>query len=377
MKHIAIKPLSFDDGLNLYHIKRDLLLFDEISLDPIVFEVFLKRLFYIKYFLDGKKGQQIFNYYNANYEYLIKEKLITFTSPVNLVKYFNDETDPVKIQLIQKYSKGVKLFNSEVEQLDDRIQNIDKIILDFKNRIEEFVGNDGKLFVLGENEIPIKTFSNEIEMEGAEPLDENLNNFFEVIHQLRIAYSENIYDEDSISTSVRNNKNKRSFQFSPSAETVMNVILKKIPIPSDLISFEQILDFRKDPDTTFKFLKFRGFVKDLTKPNINHKEILEQLEFAIHEYEQHLKFHKLKYSTTAIELFINIPFEFLENLIKLKWKDLAKSLFNIQRNKIEFAEQEMKLKGSEVSYLHEIKNRFDTNSDIEKSEQMIKIQRLR
>ncbi|MFC7356694.1 hypothetical protein ACFQO1_03270 [Jejudonia soesokkakensis] len=377
MKHIAIKPLSFDDGLNLYHIKRDLLLFDEISVDPVLFNIFLKQLYYQKRFLDGKKGEQVFAYYKANYDYLIKEGFITFTSSKDLMEALKKDKNPKKIALIKKYNEGLILFNKEKDELDNRIKDVDNIIEDFKSRTEDFVSDDGKLFVIGENKIPVKTYGDSAEIEGMEPIDKNLNNFFEIIHQLRVAYSDNIYDKESISTSVRNNNNKRRFTFTSSSESVMNVILKKIPVPSNLTSFEQILDFRRDPDTTYKFIKFRKFVKDLIKPNINPKEALEQIEYALNEYEQHLKYHKLKYSTTPLELFIKAPLEILENTVKFKWKDIAKSLFDIRRNRIDFAQQEMKLKGNEVSYLHEIKTQFDPNSDMEKFEQMVRIERVR
>ncbi len=376
MNYVALKPLSYDDNLSLFKIKRDLLFFDKICIDPLLYDYFLKQLYYNKLFFDGKKGMAIFSYYQVNFKYLIDNQFIIFTPVDKVFKEIKKEKSPKIIKLISEYNKGLKKIQSNYKWLNDKIKNIDNEIIQTKKNIEDYVTSDGKLFVLGENEIPVKTGMRS-EIKEKDDMKIGVNKFCEILHQLTFSYSEDLFDDNTISTSVRNHNDKRMFQFQNQSDNILNIILSKVPIPDAKISFEQIIDFRKDPDSTNKFLRLRNWIIELSKCELTQKELIEKIEFVISDYEQHLKYHKLKYNYSQLETFIGLPFEIAENLIKLKWKDAIKSIFTITKNKIDYAKDEANLKNNEVAYLNKIKETFDPTSDMEKWENMIKVKRIR
>jgi hypothetical protein len=80
-------------------------------------------------------------------------------------------------------------------------------------------------------------------------------------------------------------------------------------------------------------------------------EIEEEIEFLIHEFNRHMKLHKLKANTTTLETMIKAPLEILEDLVKLKFSKIPEPFFAIKKRQILLMEAEINAPGREISYL--------------------------
>jgi hypothetical protein len=139
---------------------------------------------------------------------------------------------------------------------------------------------------------------------------------------------------------------------------VLEIVLKNIPTPSDQTPWEQIFEYRSDPESRAKFLDLRNWMNEIFHQKLSATEISEKLEYLLSQYERHLRLHKMKSNAGVIETIIVSSGEGLENLLKLKLGKLTKQLFSMRQRKIELLEGELTAPGSEVAYILKTQETF-------------------
>jgi hypothetical protein len=143
-----------------------------------------------------------------------------------------------------------------------------------------------------------------------------------------------------------------------SPRQVLEVILPKLPIPSETTPWEEIMEFRMDPDSQSKFLAMRDWMNEVARNKLSKIEIEQKAEYLIDQFEQHMKLHKMKTQPGMFQTAIVSGTEIIEELVKLKWGKLAKKLFAFRKRKIELLEAELKATGRELAYVIKAQNRF-------------------
>jgi hypothetical protein len=152
------------------------------------------------------------------------------------------------------------------------------------------------------------------------------------------------------------------FMDSPGKKTVesMNIVIGSLPVPNDSTSLEAILYFRDDPDTKRKRQLLQRWTHNLaTKGVTSEREIVQEIEWAVSDYEDHMRLHKLKINRGALETVIVTSVELAEDLVKFKWGKLAKGLFGASHRRIELLEAEAKAPGRELAFISKARERFD------------------
>jgi hypothetical protein len=145
---------------------------------------------------------------------------------------------------------------------------------------------------------------------------------------------------------------KHSIPFTNASKTdVLEIVLNALPTPDDAVSWEQISDYRDDPDTKGKFLALRNWMNKIVRKNLTSNEIEEELELLIHQYQEHMEYHKMKVNFEIFRTIILANADFVPNLVKLKWGNIAKSLFTLKHRKIALMEAELKAPGREIAYI--------------------------
>ena len=138
----------------------------------------------------------------------------------------------------------------------------------------------------------------------------------------------------------------------------VHVVLKCLPVPSELTPWEQIIEFRNDPESRGKLFALRKWMRSISKSATSYSEINEELECLLYEYERHLNVHRLKFETGVLETILVTSAEVLENLVKVNWSKAIKSLFELKTKKLALLEGEMKIPGSEIAYIAKAKESF-------------------
>jgi hypothetical protein len=139
---------------------------------------------------------------------------------------------------------------------------------------------------------------------------------------------------------------------------VLEVVLEKLPIPNENVDWQQIVEYRANPDTEGKFSGLRVWMQDIAREDYTKNELEERIEHLLYEYETHLQFHQLKYEYGTMKVLITTTLETLENLAKLKLGKIAKTLFSLQEKSYDLLEAEMKAPGKEVAYISKTAEAF-------------------
>lgn len=132
---------------------------------------------------------------------------------------------------------------------------------------------------------------------------------------------------------------------------VLQIILKNIPVPNEKTSWEQLIEFRNDPLTIDKFLQLKNWINDISKMGLSVIEIEDKFDYLVKEYKNHMKIHKMNTNPGFIETTVSLTAQSLENFVKLKWGNLAKTLFYFKHRKLDLMKAEMQVPGRELSYI--------------------------
>jgi len=146
--------------------------------------------------------------------------------------------------------------------------------------------------------------------------------------------------------------------YAPSIEDTIQIVINRLPVPDDSVPWEQIIDFRNDPDTENKLLGLRVWMSDITRAKLTSIEIEQKLEWLLHEYQQHMRLHRMKTNASTLETIIVTGAEIVENLVKLQFGKLAKGLFSLRHRKLALLEGELKSPGREIAFISKAQETF-------------------
>ena len=138
----------------------------------------------------------------------------------------------------------------------------------------------------------------------------------------------------------------------------INVILRQLPIPSDNTPWQDILDFRSNEEARGSLVALRKWMRKLTKEGLSQIEIEEEFEYLLHIYKEHMNYHRIKFKYGLLKTIISIPFEFAENIVKIKWKDSIAALFTVQQNRLALMKAELDAPGREIAYVLKAMEKF-------------------
>jgi hypothetical protein len=139
---------------------------------------------------------------------------------------------------------------------------------------------------------------------------------------------------------------------------VARIVLNELPIPDESTSWEQIIEYRGDPDSQAKFFSLRNWMNEVARAKLTPIEVEQKLEYLISQYHRHMELHKMKTNAGALEVIVVSSAEFLEDLVKFKWGKIAKGLFTLKQRRIALMEGELTAPGSEVAYVIKAREHF-------------------
>lgn len=331
---IGLKNINSFQNLN--DIKRELLIFDKIFIVGLHEwkEVIEKQMFKDSRSFLEQKGLVSLN------DFVIYQGYLVMNEEVNKLggwdKYYEDK---------------------KTDDLDFRNQNLEYLIQEKKIIFDYNELSNGKKY----SEIH-KQISPIIESKLNESKTQNITDFFNLCnlcHDLKTRIISTSYDESKFTAIPCDNSIYSIENITNVKAEIYNLILEDFPIieVNDL-SWEQIFDFKKDPETYNSIWGLRTWITNISKTNKSIGEIEEEYRYLKYKYEQSIKVHKLKTSNSIFQTTIQTSAELLENVAKLEFRKLSDLLFKFKENKISLMEAELKSDGNQFSYLFKINNKF-------------------
>jgi hypothetical protein len=133
--------------------------------------------------------------------------------------------------------------------------------------------------------------------------------------------------------------------------TVLDVIIKRFPLPTSDVSLEAILDFRADKDAMLALRRLRRWATKCASDQVSPKELEEEIQDLVDKYTEYMNLHRMKYECGVLRTFVSTTLELAENLMRLRVKAAFETLFTLRTNSLALTEAELKAPGREVAYL--------------------------
>lgn len=136
--------------------------------------------------------------------------------------------------------------------------------------------------------------------------------------------------------------------------TVLSVVINNFPRVQPDISSEKLIDLKGDEEAKIKLQRLKHWAIDMANSKLTEKEINQKIEYLLLEYQRHLDLHKIKYEMGIVETLVIVGLEVFENIVKLNLSKAAKVFFDLHKKEMALSEEEEKLIGKEVAYLHHL-----------------------
>lgn len=145
----------------------------------------------------------------------------------------------------------------------------------------------------------------------------------------------------------------------PSVESdVISIVLERLPEPDEQTPWQDLIDFRREEKTRAQSLALRRWIRKMASGEFKQAEIIEELEYLYYEYEHYMQIQQMKINKGALETLVTVTAEIAEDLVKIKWGNLAKVPFVVKQRKIDLLEAERNAPGREIAYLATTRRRF-------------------
>ena len=131
---------------------------------------------------------------------------------------------------------------------------------------------------------------------------------------------------------------------------VVQIVIHSLPIPDESTSWEQILEFRSDPDSASKFAHLRNWMNDVSRNDLSPNEIKDKLELLLDDYNKHMKNHGVKTRSGSLVAVLKVAAGLASGGLLAKLS-IVEALYSLKRMKTELLEGELNAPGREVAYL--------------------------
>lgn len=310
------------DANQLISIKRDLLLFESFYYDPYLLTLQINLLRNVSNLL--KNNSSIIDEIQTSVDYF---------SSKGLLKEFS----------LQEFKKGkiklLKIDNVDLEKIIKAVNAYDivhRTFLDKYNRAVDLLQKDYRSGFL-------KYIS--------------LLEDFRVFADYHVRLTSSLVEKSRAAMSITPIIECADKVEGGKETEVLHLIIKNLPIPNELVPYDEIIDFKSQNER--KYYGLIQWINKISKSGFDINEIEDELKFYTLEFEETLKLARTKYRLTNFEIILSLPFEIAENLVKLKWSQIPKSLVSIKKSKIDLMLAESKLPGKEMAYISAAKKKFE------------------
>jgi len=138
----------------------------------------------------------------------------------------------------------------------------------------------------------------------------------------------------------------------------LSAVIRSLPVPSESVTWKEILDFRDNPDTQRKLRALHVWQNDVAREDLSPAEVMDKLAHLLDDYAEHMRINRLRHEMTTAEIILTIGAEVLEGLLHLKPTKAIKALFSFGRRDLDLKEVELKAPGHEVAFICKAKESF-------------------
>jgi len=131
---------------------------------------------------------------------------------------------------------------------------------------------------------------------------------------------------------------------------VYNVVFKNVPIPHPDTPIHHILEFKSNEDNKGRLLQFRSLVNKLSKSGYNEKEIQQEIDNLMHQYQQAMNKHDIKWVNGVLDVATGLIIEPIGKLLS--------SVLKLRSSSVNLSSAELAYPGRDISYVYNSQKMF-------------------
>ncbi len=140
--------------------------------------------------------------------------------------------------------------------------------------------------------------------------------------------------------------------------SVLEVVMRQLPVPAPETPIEAIVDFRADEDARVALQRLRHWMNTVVRKTTKPHEIEEEILTLNDQYQEHMRLHKMKHQTGVLRTLITVPLDVLEELVPLKFSSALDAALAFRERKLALTEAEMQAPGRNVAYIVRAQDAF-------------------
>ena len=135
---------------------------------------------------------------------------------------------------------------------------------------------------------------------------------------------------------------------------VVKIEVGALPGPLEYVPWQQILEYRNDPDTKGSFLMIRDWLSEVARGSYTLDQVAETVEYLVNRFRRNLEAHAINSTTIGLVAYVVTTPEFSQTVAcaEADWK--TRPLFFVEHLQIGLLEGELSSPGSAVAYLMEM-----------------------
>ncbi len=137
-------------------------------------------------------------------------------------------------------------------------------------------------------------------------------------------------------------------------QVVFQAVFSRLPIPSDLTPWEQVLEFRSDRKVREHFVALRRWIDKTIRSDIPLREIEDELSYLLNEYTNFMRIHRMEFRWELLRVILSAP----AAAISCDWAKLASLPSDFARCRISLLKAELTAPGREIAYLIRAREEF-------------------
>jgi len=140
----------------------------------------------------------------------------------------------------------------------------------------------------------------------------------------------------------------------PGQHDVMKIALV-LPVPDEHVSWDDILEYRKDGDSQNRFFELKEWMSDVARGSLTRAEAGQKLEVVLDRYRKLLTAHQMQINWTRLETFVVSTANVIREL-RTFVQSQRSTLFSVEGRKLALLEGESTSAGSEVAFVIQAKS---------------------
>ena len=150
---------------------------------------------------------------------------------------------------------------------------------------------------------------------------------------------------------------------SGTSEEIAHVVLDHLPMPSDITPWEQILEFRSDPQTKRLLSALRRWMREKTQDGSSVREATEELRDLVGDFESHMQRNRIVTVSGTLEAILSAAVA--ATVTGITVNEVAGALaavstlgLRLRRQNATLMNEEAQAPGAELAYVAKARERF-------------------